>query len=100
MLYEVITKSALPAGADHTQALTFLEEEVLKGQEALLKAIIAVGHRVVHGGELFSQPVLIDDMVEQGIEQCIPLAPLHNPAHLLGIRAARRLFANLRNNFV
>ncbi len=87
--------AALPAGADHTQALTFLEEEVLKGQEALLKAIVAVGHRVVHGGELFSQPVLIDDVVERGIEQCVPLAPLHNPAHLLGIRAARRLFANL-----
>lgn len=88
-------KAALPSGADHTAALLFLEESVLHGQSALLNSLIAVGHRVVHGGELFSAPTLIDDSVEKGIEKCIPLAPLHNPAHLLGIRAARRLFAKL-----
>jgi acetate kinase len=54
--------------------------------------IDAVGHRVVHGGELFSESVLIEDAVIAGIEQCVELAPLHNPASLEGIRAARRYF--------
>jgi acetate kinase len=52
----------------------------------------AVGHRVVHGGELFSESALIDDKVLQGIEDCIDLAPLHNPNNIKGIRAARELF--------
>ena len=88
-------KSSLPANANHTDALSYLEEAILAGKPALMKSFIAVGHRVVHGGELFSQPTLITDEVVQGIEQCIPLAPLHNPAHLLGIAAARRLFSQL-----
>jgi acetate kinase len=55
-------------------------------------AIVAIGHRVVHGGEFFKSAVLIDDAVIKAIEDCIAFAPLHNPAHLEGIRAAR-LFA-------
>ncbi len=51
--------------------------------------IAAVGHRVVHGGEKFVDAVRIDDAVEQNVEACVPLAPLHNPANLAGIRAAR-----------
>ena len=54
----------------------------------------AVGHRVVHGGELFSASALIDDKVLQGIEDCIDLAPLHNPNNIKGILAARELFGN------
>ena len=53
--------------------------------------IHAVGHRVVHGGDLFSESALIDDKVLRGIEDCIDLAPLHNPNNLQGIRAAREL---------
>jgi acetate kinase len=52
----------------------------------------AVGHRVVHGGERFTQSVLITDEVLRGIEDCIDLAPLHNPANIKGILAARELF--------
>ena len=52
----------------------------------------AIGHRVVHGGEKFVDATLVDDAVEKGIEACIPLAPLHNPANLAGIRAARAAF--------
>lgn len=52
----------------------------------------AVGHRVVHGGELFKESVLIDDHVLKGIEDCIDLAPLHNPNNLKGIQAARDIF--------
>ena len=54
--------------------------------------INAVGHRVVHGGELFPESALIDDKVLHGIEDCIDLAPLHNPGNLQGIQAARELF--------
>lgn len=54
--------------------------------------IHAVGHRVVHGGEHFSQSVLIDDEVLRGITECIDLAPLHNPANIDGINAARAAF--------
>ncbi len=53
--------------------------------------ISAVGHRVVHGGEHFQAPTLIDDAVIGAIEETIPLAPLHNPANLMGIRVAQSL---------
>jgi len=52
----------------------------------------AVGHRVVHGGEMFKESALIDDKVLKGIEDCIDLAPLHNPSNIKGIQAARELF--------
>ena len=54
--------------------------------------IQAVGHRVVHGGEMFTESALIDDKVLQGIEDCIDLAPLHNPNNIKGIMAGRELF--------
>lgn len=54
--------------------------------------IHAVGHRVVHGGELFAESALIDNKVLQGIEDCIDLAPLHNPNNIKGIYAAREIF--------
>ena len=54
--------------------------------------IHAVGHRVVHGGEMFKESTLIDDRVLKGIEDCIDLAPLHNPNNVKGILAARELF--------
>ena len=56
--------------------------------------IHAVGHRVVHGGELFKESALISDKVLQGIEECIDLAPLHNPNNIKGILAARELFGS------
>ena len=56
----------------------------------MLEHVAAVGHRVVHGGERFNGSALIDDEVEAAIEACIQLAPLHNPANLLGIRVARQ----------
>ncbi len=56
---------------------------------------LAVGHRVVHGGEEFSGSVLIDDKVLDAVRRCVPLAPLHNPANLAGIQTARELFPAL-----
>lgn len=57
--------------------------------------VVAVGHRVVHGGRLFSDPQLITDQIESMIEDLIPLAPLHNPANLDGIRVARKMLPNI-----
>lgn len=57
----------------------------------------AVGHRVVHGGARFNLPAIIDDQVIETIESLIPLAPLHNPANLAGIRAAMEIWADLRH---
>src|SRR5271166_3889055 len=54
--------------------------------------IHSAGHRVVHGGELFKESALIDDDVLKGIEECIDLAPLHNPNNLTGIRALREIW--------
>jgi acetate kinase len=54
--------------------------------------LLGIGHRVVHGGEAFREPVLIDEKVLETIRELIPLAPLHNPANLLGIEAARQVF--------
>jgi acetate kinase len=67
---------------DHAQALERALQSV-KGLE-----IAAVGHRVVHGGQKFHDAVRIDDVVLAEIERCVPLAPLHNPANIAGIRAA------------
>lgn len=59
--------------------------------------IEAVGHRVVHGGEKFVHPTVITDEVEETIEELIALAPLHNPANLAGIRAARKLVSDVQH---
>ena len=60
-----------------------------------LDEIIAVGHRVVHGGEKFTESVVITEEVIKGIEDCITLAPLHNPASIAGIRAVKNLLPNV-----
>jgi acetate kinase len=57
--------------------------------------LAAVGHRVVHGGDLFSEPALVDDRLLATVEDLVPLAPLHNPANLEGLRVARRLFPDV-----
>lgn len=75
--------------ADHATALA----QILASIDGV--AIDAVGHRIVHGGELFSDATLIDDEVEAAIERLIQLAPLHNPAGLAGIRAARAALPQL-----
>ena len=87
----------LGAGAAHQEALDFIVQTILPNKPELVADLIAIGHRVVHGGEKFTQSVLIDDSVVKGIEECCTLAPLHNPAHLVGISAAKRAFPSLPN---
>ncbi|MDG4834911.1 acetate kinase [Micromonospora sp. WMMD967] len=69
--------------ADHATAV----RQILDGLD--LGGLAAVGHRVVHGGRMFSAPVLVDDAVLAAIRDLVPLAPLHNPANLAGIEVAR-----------
>ena len=66
-----------------------------KGAIASLDEIDAVGHRVVHGGEKFASSAVIDDKVIGAIEECNDLAPLHNPANLIGIRACQNLIPGI-----
>src|SRR6185369_14872959 len=80
---------ALGQGAAHAEALQALLTELKD------VALAAVGHRVVHGGEAFSDSVLLDDAVLNEIRACSELAPLHNPANVLGIEAARSAFPEL-----
>ena len=77
------------AVADHHSAV-MLMSDLLQESGALINTdeLAGIGHRVVHGGEAFQQPVRIDDTVLLAIENLIPLAPLHNPANLMGIRVA------------
>lgn len=62
-----------------------------------VKEIDAVGHRVVHGGEKFTRSVIIDNAVIKAIEECCQLAPLHNPANLMGIRASLQVMPSIPN---
>lgn len=81
---------------DHGEALRVtlgLFEEL--GPNLAEANLFAVGHRVVQGGEVFTTPVLVDDRVEAEIEKLSPLAPLHNPANLAGIKVARSLFPDV-----
>lgn len=73
------------------KALTDKEHGVIKD----LSEIDAVGHRVVHGGEKFASSVIISDEVINAIEECNDLAPLHNPANLIGIRACKNLMKDV-----
>jgi acetate kinase len=82
---------------DITAALDYLVRHIASDRSGMpeirnLGDVNAVGHRVVHGGEMFKESALIDDRVLKGIEECIDLAPLHNPNNIKGIQAARELF--------
>lgn len=82
--------TTLTAPFDHEVAINFLVNYLTEHQ--LKESIYAIGHRVVHGGEKYSQPTLIDENVKSSIEQLSKLAPLHNPANLQGIQAAEKTF--------
>lgn len=81
----------LPAGANHQAALKALVE-VFEKDGLLAEAPLAIGHRVVHGGETFREAALINDDVLSAIRDCASLAPLHNPVNLTGIEATLSLF--------
>ena len=78
---------AMPTHSEAIKAVMDALVDKDNGVIASMSEIDAVGHRVVHGGEAFSGSVRIDDKVMAALEECIPLAPLHNPANITGIKA-------------
>ena len=78
---------------DHTQALEILAQRL--EEELGERTIDAAGHRVVHGGERFSAPVLVSNEIIRAIERLAPLAPLHNPASALGLRAIQKKWPHM-----
>jgi len=97
-----------PAGQDkeiiekpmptHKEAIQMVLEALINEKSGVigsLKEVLAVGHRVVHGGEKFASSVIITEEVLTAIEECNDLAPLHNPANLIGIRACQELMQNV-----
>ncbi len=77
----------MPTHSEAIQAVLNALVDEKNGVISSMKEIEAVGHRVVHGGETFACSVKIDDKVMAALEECIPLAPLHNPANITGIKA-------------
>jgi acetate kinase len=80
---------------DHIMAIEYVVRALLSGEHGVIKdksEIEAVGHRVVHGGEEFSDSVLITSEIMSQIRKCIDLAPLHNPHNIKGINAAQKIF--------
>lgn len=97
-----------PAGGDkvaienpmpsHTVAIQMVIDALTDANHGVVKSldeIDAVGHRIVHGGEKFASSVVIDDEVMKAIEECNDLAPLHNPANLIGINACKEIMPNV-----
>ena len=82
---------AMPTHSEAIQTVLHALVDEKNGVISSMKEIDAVGHRVVHGGEKFAQSVLITDEVMAAIEECNPLAPLHNPANIIGIKACQEL---------
>ena len=82
---------AMPTHAEAIQAVLSALTDADHGVIKSMDEIDAVGHRVVHGGEKFSASVLITDDVMEAIRECVPLAPLHNPANITGIEACQKV---------
>ena len=86
--------------SNHEEGMELVVEQLLHPEYGVIKdlnEIDAIGHRIVHGGEKFTESVLVDDEVIKGIEDAIKFAPLHNPAHLQGIYACQRAFPSKPN---
>ena len=94
---KVVIEKDMP---NHEVAVQMVLDELTDADYGVIKdlsEIDAVGHRVVHGGEKFTSSVVIDEEVIAGVEECNPLAPLHNPANLIGVRACQNLMPGVPN---
>ena len=79
---------------DHSDAISIFIDALVCAECGVISAmseIDAVGHRVVHGSEIFADSRIIDEKVMEALQECSPLAPLHNPANLIGIEACQKL---------
>ncbi|MXO46533.1 acetate/propionate family kinase [Glaesserella parasuis] len=88
----------LGAGAAHSEALNYIVKNILSAE--LKDSIGAIGHRIVHGGEKYTSSIVITDEVVAGIKEAAAFAPLHNPAHLIGIEEAFKAFPELKEKNV
>ncbi|MGK2896852.1 MAG: acetate kinase [Candidatus Makana argininalis] len=88
-------KISLGDYCNHKKAILFIVNHILKKKQNILNNILGIGHRIVHGGEKFTNSVLINKDVIKGIEDSIPFAPLHNPSHLIGINESFKSFPHL-----
>ena len=94
---KVVIEQAMP---DHEVAIRMVLDALTYENYGVIKnldEIDAIGHRLVHGGEKFTKSVIIDDEVIAGVEECSPLAPLHNPANLIGVRACQAIMPGVPN---
>ena len=82
---EIVETKYIP---DHSKGFDWIVDVSVRTSSGRKKELFGIGHRVVHGGENFHEPTLIDDRVITAIKKMIPLAPLHNPANLIGIQVA------------
>ena len=89
--------AALGEGSAHQEALNFIVDTILSQHPQLSKQLVAIGHRIVHGGEQLVTSTIINQDVLEKIKQAIPFAPLHNPAHLIGISCAMNSFPHLKD---
>jgi acetate kinase len=90
-----VTEAAMPT---HTEAVRMVLEALVNPRTGVLKSldeINAVGHRLVHGGEKFAASTLLTEEVIQAVEECSDLAPLHNPANLIGVRACQEVLKDV-----
>ena len=85
---------AMPTHAEAIEAVLGALVDEKNGVVASMSEIDAVGHRVVHGGEKFAESVVITDEVMNAIYECNPLAPLHNPANIIGINACKAVLGD------
>ena len=92
-----VTEIPMPTHSEAISAVIAALTDEKKGVVKSLSEIGAVGHRVVHGGEKFTSSCLINDETMAAIEECNDLAPLHNPANLIGIRACQKLMPGVPN---
>ena len=88
---EYVVKTDIP---DHSKGISMILDALVDPEVGILAEIDeieAIGHRVAHGGEFFTESVIIDERVKEGIKACFDLAPLHNPAHYAGIEAMEKI---------
>ena len=84
---------------NHEKAIEFVLKRLTNDHYGVIKSLdelSGIGHRIVHGGEKFKDSIIITDEVIQGIKDCIDLAPLHNPAAILGIEACKKIVPNMK----
>ncbi len=94
---KLVREASFPTHVEAMELVIALLTDPQKGVIKDKSEIYAIGHRVLHGGEAVSQPVRVDERIKGIIRECFPLGPLHNPANLMGIEVAEKLFPGVPN---